>query len=155
MCYDFTPQRENLLEKRCAKSHGHFTEQNHEDRRAKRSEIVLGGTMSDVLHVLTGILPVKCVLLGKTHGYSILSFFALVKRYPQLFKKVRRGRNGMPERFYRRAERRKACGGACKNAPRPFEAAFLRDVCRILRPRRTFRSTGRRGNRRADYVKFL
>ena len=29
-----------------------------------------GRTMSDVLHVLTGILPVKCVLLGKTHGYS-------------------------------------------------------------------------------------
>ena len=26
--------------------------------------------MSDVLRVLTGILPVKCVLLGKTHGYG-------------------------------------------------------------------------------------
>ena len=70
MYYDFAPQRENLFEKRCAKSQGHFTEQNHEDRRAKRSEIVLGGTMSDVLHVLTGILPVKCVLLRKTHGYK-------------------------------------------------------------------------------------
>ena len=68
MYYDFAPHRENLFEKRCAKSHGHFTEQNHEDRRAKRSEIVPGGTMSDVLHVSTGILPVKCVLLGKTHG---------------------------------------------------------------------------------------
>ena len=66
--YGFASYRKNLLEKYCAKSLRHFTEQNHEDRRAKRSEIVLGGTMSDVLHVLTGILPVKCVLLRKTHG---------------------------------------------------------------------------------------
>ena len=41
MYYDFAPHRENLFEKRCAKSQGHFTEQNHEDRRAKRNEIVL------------------------------------------------------------------------------------------------------------------
>ena len=68
MHYDFALHPENLFEKRCAKSQGHFMEQNHEDRRAKRSEIVLGGTMSDVLDVLTGILPVKCVLLGLPTG---------------------------------------------------------------------------------------
>ena len=40
--YGFAPFRENLLEKRYAKSLWHFTEQNHEGGCAKRSEIVPG-----------------------------------------------------------------------------------------------------------------
>ena len=85
MYYDFALHHENLLEKRSAKSPWHFTEQNHEDRRAKRSEIVLGGTMSDVSHVLTGILPVKCVLLGKTHGYTQAGAMRAVNTYGSCF----------------------------------------------------------------------
>ena len=37
-----------------------------------------GGTMSDVSHVSTGILPVKCVLLGLPTGIG--EFFRIIKK---------------------------------------------------------------------------